>query len=647
MEDLFEEIAPLVSLDSLEHFVALLERNQAPKQRQKIVDQSSKESHNNDGGTTTKGTSTKKNSWSQAKILAFLEILPLHARPVKTMKTPAQTNLKDLKSATSILKRARAKAVQSNEKVAWSQARKGPAGTLRQEWHGAQTKESLRQEAREFAKVLANRLPTKHFQSLTQFLGDYVETARDDDEKVEGGDSEKTTMTSKRKVGIRRLFNNVEKKLGDHVHLVAPELARFFYFDPPLVSVLKDSSEEEGEDEGSPSNNCIKKATKKNKVRSKAAESTVEEDSTTETGTKRKKASRSIVDKELKVINAQKRWNETKERFVTKLLALQNLIQNHNDERDNAEIIEEEAIATTLNEKEEEVLAEIVTANLKKSGVAASTAKEEDQSQAKKKKKKASELHQVHLIFDAVVVEDFLAKDKEYPLSSDTTVFVDNLPIDMTEKEMMQLYSRCGKLEAVEIFNQRPDLDPGPLTEPQLLAMAKKSRKQGRRSLPQQQHTGHVNRWARPRTPVYGMLTFANEEAAQSAAQDALRIFGMIVQGHSIRSLKGKEMTRLYVDNIERDLGLSAMDIEYKLSQLLNPNLYVSLDITSSTHKKSKRVSPGSFEIMFPTFEVAFESFLKLREDLDLVRSEECTVGWIKTPLDANKYWTRQLGGVV
>ena len=144
------------------------------------------------------------------------------------------------------------------------------------------------------------------------------------------------------------------------------------------------------------------------------------------------------------------------------------------------------------------------------------------------------------------------------------------------------------------------------------------------------------------------MLSFAEESAAAAASQDSLRIFGMIVRGHSLRSFPANDFKRLYVENIasaDSEKALSAAEIEYRLSELLSPDLFVSLDINSRSDRRKKA---GSFEIIFPSFEVAYDAFIRLNEDLDFVKNdEECTINWIKTPEDALKYWKRELGGVL
>ena len=669
LEQLFDEVAPLVQINKLESFVSLLESKHTLQQRQKLVEKSTKlsaaeamsskttkSSSDDDYELLLQQSARDPKSWMHSKILSFLDILPLHARPVKTMASPADEHQKTIPQTAAMLAKAREYSVQSNE-MAWSRnsfANKKKPKNHRKSWHVAKSKETLKQESREFAKLLAERLPSHKYNSLVRFFDAYVqlqeqkqsevvnnnETDKSNEQEEKEEETEKTKSPRKRvkRGAIRLLFNNVELKLGGHVHLIAPELAKFFYFDPPTSSTNR-SDKKKSQETSSPSES-------------------------------------SIAFKELKVIESDKKWQKYRERFVHKMLALHQQIHNappmptavredvavvdddddhdHDDydDDDDFSISSDASTASMDDRNQEEKLADIVTTNMQKN-VRADPDDEESVQESKSSVPRSK--RQVHLIFDARVVDEYRDNDYEYPVTADTTVFVDNLPIDVTENEVAELYSRCGALESIEIFNQRPDLDPGPLSTAKLRAMAQQKRKQRAKFNISKQLSVQQNgagRWARPRTPVYAMLNFADEESMQAASNDSLRIFGMIIRGHSVRSVRAKELTRLYIDNIGPLTGSNefrtAIDIEASLSQLLSPDIYVSLDISSSAHRKSTRVVPGSCEIMFPAFEVAFDAFCKLREDLSLVKYNDlCSINLLKTPGDAMLYWKRELGGVV
>ena len=234
-------------------------------------------------------------------------------------------------------------------------------------------------------------------------------------------------------------------------------------------------------------------------------------------------------------------------------------------------------------------------------------------------------------------------------------IVVDNLPVDITEMELFELYSRCGAIESLKIFNYRPDLDPGPLNPKQLNERKKRQR--------MSRHKQPNGRWMNPRTPVYGLITFSSHEAYQNAIDSHLRIFGMVVRKHAIRSLFCSNVTTLYVENIPR--GISATDLEYELSKTLKEeNIYLWLN------RQPHGVSDvTSCEIKFQSFEIAFGCFDRVRITVERlvdgvaehrVNNEQTgdgaqavieddgvsrlAVNFLRTPYDAHMYWTRQKG---
>jgi hypothetical protein len=226
----------------------------------------------------------------------------------------------------------------------------------------------------------------------------------------------------------------------------------------------------------------------------------------------------------------------------------------------------------------------------------------------------------VHLVFDAMVLQD------EWTVTalpqSEHIVFVDNLPIDMEEADLFDFYSRCGPVQSVQIFNQREELDPGPLS-------TKRRREQ---KVKQQQTTSrNRRRWKRPRTPVYAQINFCSHEGHDAAVDAPLRIFGMVVRKHPMRSIRTEDMTSLFLENIPE--GMYSLDIEHKLSQLLHPEIYVC--ITVGQHDFAE---PSSCEIKFPSFHMAYHAHQRLQE-LDI---EGASLHWMRTPEDAMKYWTRE-----
>lgn len=223
----------------------------------------------------------------------------------------------------------------------------------------------------------------------------------------------------------------------------------------------------------------------------------------------------------------------------------------------------------------------------------------------------------VHLVFDAMLLIDEWEPSKQQQY----VVFVDNMPIDMEETDLFDLYSRCGPVQSVQIFNRREELDPGPLS-----AKKRKERKvQERQSM-----WRNRRQWKRPRTPVYGQITFTSQEGYESASDAPLRIFGMVIRKHPMRTIRPMDMTSLYLEDIPE--GTYSLDIEHKLSQLLHPEIYVCLNIGQHDFAE-----PSSIEIRFPSFEMAQHAFYRL-QDLDM---EGASLHWMRTPHDATKYWTR------
>jgi len=619
LKKLFDEIAPLVNIKKMENFLELLELEQKRKQVVK------------EAPTQDDGAARDPQNWMQMKILSFLDILPLHARPVQTMTSPIQANLKNIEEIARTFKLTRDRSVLSND-MTWSSTipKDSPDhvdAATRFAYHERKTEKQNYREAKELVRLLGHRLPSQKFDSLVLIMKYYVQQdekfeEKDDNEK-ESNTAEATKKKRKKNKDIKRLFNNINQRVGVNIHLVASDVAEFFYFDPPKDEAeAKVANTAEGNENNTLQGGAVQMKSNKKKIG----------------GT--------LAFQEPIVRNASMEWGRFRNRFVEKMMILHNEI--HAPQKTN-----KASSASSINKDDEDHLTSIAVATLERKDTLGTDESEIKINEASKLAKEKRQKRQVHVVFEAVSVDDHRG-DKEYAMTSDRSVFIDNLPIDITEGELIELYSQCGPIESVDIFNVRPDLDPGPLNQSQFRKLAMQRRKQGRRPDSVSQQGGG---WNRPRTPVYALLNFEEETVASTASQDALRIFGMIVRGHSVRSIRAKEITRLYIDNIPFTDGgntRNVMDIEHSLSQLLNPDLFVSLDISSSSTPKSKKVAPTSCEIVFPSFEIAHEAFCILQEKLDLLKDgavaddgEASTINWMKTPPDALQYWTRQLGGVM
>jgi RNA recognition motif-containing protein len=80
-------------------------------------------------------------------------------------------------------------------------------------------------------------------------------------------------------------------------------------------------------------------------------------------------------------------------------------------------------------------------------------------------------------------------------LSKDRVVFVNNLPISVSEEEIDKIYSRCGQLDSIQLFNLWPDLHPGPITNKQLRERRMNKSLRNKNSFPHGESPHH-----RPRT---------------------------------------------------------------------------------------------------------------------------------------------------
>lgn len=218
-------------------------------------------------------------------------------------------------------------------------------------------------------------------------------------------------------------------------------------------------------------------------------------------------------------------------------------------------------------------------------------------------------------------------EDESYPLlPSKRMVFLDNLPIDITEENIHTLYSRCGTIESIQIFNQRLDLDPGPLNQKQLSLRRKRQIENLSRL---------YTKWQRPRTPVYALVAFADPEGYRLAVDDALRIFGMLIHKHPVRSIRSSDMTSLYLEDLPDDIVVG--DIE----AFLNEHFH-TYQVTLSSRGFHPSTLVGSCHLHFTSFEDAFAAYHQLQETLQ-EHFVGVSVQWMQTPPTARDWWTREL----
>lgn len=233
-------------------------------------------------------------------------------------------------------------------------------------------------------------------------------------------------------------------------------------------------------------------------------------------------------------------------------------------------------------------------------------------------------------------------------------VFLNNLPIDTTEEEINAIYSRCGQLDSIQLFNLRPDLDPGPLLKKQLkerLRMKNVMRKKNTYSSQ-----------GRPRTPVYAILRFQTDEGYQVATSQELCIFGCIIRRHPVLSIKYCDVNTLYLEQIPSHLY--SIDVEQKLSKMLYPHNFslmldgmpgLGLNGCRKNNDENYQVysRPSSCQIRFMNFHEAAQAYEWINKEENIFDrnigdndSDEPNVGlqvhWFQTPSNSMDYWTRE-----
>lgn len=244
---------------------------------------------------------------------------------------------------------------------------------------------------------------------------------------------------------------------------------------------------------------------------------------------------------------------------------------------------------------------------------------------------------------------------EENDAKDDKIVFLNNLPIDTSEGEIDSIYSRCGQLESIQLFNLRPDLDPGPLTTVQMkeqIRMKKIMRKKNTYAAAQ----------GRPRTPVYAILRFKTDAGYQMATSQELCIFGCVIRRHPVLSIKSHDVNTLHLEQIPPHLF--SIDVENRLGELLYPHKFslmldgtqgLGLDgcIKNSDANHQEYSRPSSCQIRFADHRAAAQAYQWIREEgkkffknssngVDEINGS-FEVHWFQTPSNSMDYWTRDL----
>lgn len=452
--------------------------------------------------------------------------------------------------------------------------------------HNAKSEEDLVEEAKRLLETMYSSLPSRNYEKIIATFQNHVQACRQDRKLANGGP---IISGKKRKRRIQILYSNIRSPTHSNIHLVAPDLADFLYV-------------------------------------------TVEDDGTTN--------SRNDVVSDPRIAESQKSFDSMLEKFLDSFETVHGILwkefqhKKHEQQEiakrreDNADIVDDGSVEAVMESFYDAVSDTKIRSKTKKDAM---------------NPKPRSYVH-----FEAIALDE-IPKDaverstilpstaqglQNFPSQSpdDRLIIVDNLPIDINEQVLMDAYSRCGSIESLCVFNQRPHLDPG--------RRSADSRKKIRNP------SSFRQQWQRPRTPLYAMILFDDAQSAAKASSDPLRIFGMVLDRHLIRSYPSRDMTKLYLEDISGKYDTTS--IEYQLSQILHPQLYVCLDIDGEQRPLSRRgrqqdAATSSCVVKFSDFEAAYWSYLKLSTDLELIQEGDCALQWMETPKDAMMYWTRKL----
>lgn len=519
--------------------------------------------------------------------------------------------------------------------------------------HYEKSSDTLRKEAESMISLLAFRLPPEEYRqtiSLFETYGKAVSRSikNNEDVSLQPYCDVDSIQDDKPEV-MKMLFPNLKGRVGFHVHLVATELAEFFY-----VEIPNNSDEDELP---------LKSRT---------------------TGDIEIMKQQRLGKSDSRINEAWDEWNDLRDNMVRLSLSAQHMYcrlnsamkraelgkisSTQNEDKEKKEEDDEEGTEShdessniAPNEKEveqimikysrenhertEELMAKLDELRTNEDGELVGHSVNEN-TRIGKPPKRASLRFDCYLLskrfgpygsLDTALDADIDGREESIRESLDSdiamllpstkrTIFVDNLPIDITKEELEYLYSRCGPIKKLEIFNLRPDLDPGALSMKKVLHQRRKNRKTGGSK---DAGETHINR-----SPVYALIEFEGDDGYRTATIQMLRIFGMVIRRQAAKSHPARSTNKIFIENIPQ--GLYSMDIEIKLSEVLHPDIYVSLSL--GQHINSE---PSNCILSFPTFEIAYYAYQKL-QNVNF-GSDECVMHWMKTPPNAMGYWTREI----
>lgn len=543
---------------------------------------------------------------------------------------------------------------QKFKRYAWvEESRDNPSNhtTFRKDLHYEKSSDTLQKEAESMVSLLAFRLPPEEYKQIISLFDAYGKAVsrkikNNEDVSMESHCDADSIQEDKTEV-MKMLFPNLKGRVGFHVHLVATELAEFFYVEIPS------NSDEDEIPSGSGKGRDIEilKQQRLGKSDSRMNEAWDEWNKLRET----------MVRLFLSAQHMYCRLNSAMKRAeLGKTSSTQNEDEGKDEEKKQAKN-DDESSSIVPNEKEveqimikysrenhertEELMAKLDELRTNEDGELVGHSINEN-SRIGKPPKRANLKFDCFLLskrfgpygsLDTALDADIDGKEESIRESLDSdvsmllpstrkTIFVDNLPIDITKEELEYLYSRCGPIKWLEIFNLRPDLDPGALSMKKVISQRRKNRKTGGSK---DAGETHMNR-----SPVYALIEFQDDDGYETATLQMLRIFGMVIRRQAAKSYPARSTNKIFIENIPP--GIYSMDVEINLSEILHPDIYVSLSL--GQHINSE---PSNCVLSFPTFETAYYAYQKL-QTINF-GSDECVMHWMKTPPNAMGYWTREI----
>lgn len=556
--------------------------------------------------------------------------------------------------------------------------------------HSHKSDVELQSEAEDLLEVLMSCLPPPHFHRLMVTLEGFTQledpssTSQNKSEEGQNDanswyidDDESSPLPSlpesraahddwkKHRIPILPKF--LSNCSVSHSHLVAVDLGRYFYTD--LSNKPEVRKKDNGEDNG-----IITPDERKDAERKEAARAIQKQRKLQSTEIRYIKTQGEFIEKMMQLQHQFAYWEQApaagEQAAAAKEVYHGSALDEGNSSEDvdvTSDLMVAEFEKAPLKKEQQEQLAETLM-ELRRMGLRSDDDVEQKRSRGRPKK-------DAHLKFTAIRMEEkdeSSASDTES--SSQTTtiaeaeseervIFINNLPIDTTVEEIDQIYSRCGPLESIQLFNLRPDLDPGPLSKKQLQERRRKNKLRNKNLF---QSYSEFQR-QRPRTPVYGMLRFKSAEGYRVATSPELCIFGAVIRRHPVLSIKHQDITTLYLEQIPTNLF--SMDVEYKLAQLLHPQkVHIMLDGMKGVGKNGsgsgdsvngdyqEYSKPSSCEVKFDDFHTASQVYQWIREGGDgddevkktgnsvtFMGGEDCQVQWFRTPENSMGYWTREL----